>query len=73
MREWMKAMEKVTREAVLRYHSEGRRGKIEVVPSKPSLTQYDLSLAYTPGVAIPVEEIAADRDLAYEYKATWSA
>jgi len=60
-------MEKVTREAVLRYHSEGRKGKIEVVPSKPSLTQYDLSLAYSPGVAIPVREIADDPDLAYEY------
>ena len=62
-------MEKVTREAVLRYHSEGRKGKIEVVPSKPSLTQYDLSLAYTPGVAIPVKEIADDPEQAYEYTA----
>ncbi len=62
-------MEKVTREAVLRYHSEGRKGKIEVVPSKPSLTQYDLSLAYSPGVAIPVHEIATEPDLAYEYTA----
>ncbi len=62
-------MEKVTREAVLRYHSEGRKGKIEVVASKPSLTQYDLSLAYSPGVAIPVHEIAGDPDLAYEYTA----
>ena len=60
-------MEKVTREAVLRYHSEGRKGKIEVVPSKPSLTQYDLSLAYSPGVAIPVQEIAQDPEAAYEY------
>ena len=62
-------MEKVTREAVLRYHSEGRKGKIEVVPSKPSLTQYDLSLAYSPGVAIPVQEIAEDPETAYEYTA----
>ncbi|TVR95443.1 MAG: NADP-dependent malic enzyme [Rhodospirillales bacterium] len=60
-------MEKVTRDAVLRYHSEGRKGKIEVVPSKPSLTQYDLSLAYSPGVAIPVREIAENPELAYEY------
>jgi malate dehydrogenase (oxaloacetate-decarboxylating)(NADP+) len=60
-------VEKVTREAVLRYHSEGRKGKIEVIPSKPSLTQYDLSLAYSPGVAIPVREIAAEPELAYEY------
>ena len=62
-------MEKVTREAVLRYHSEGRKGKIEVVPSKPSLTQYDLSLAYTPGVAVPVHEIAEGPEAAYEYTA----
>ncbi|QLH40573.1 MAG: NADP-dependent malic enzyme [Defluviicoccus sp.] len=61
------SVEKVTREAVLRYHSEGRKGKIEVVPSKPSLTQYDLSLAYSPGVAIPVQEIAEDPEAAYEY------
>jgi malate dehydrogenase (oxaloacetate-decarboxylating)(NADP+) len=60
-------VEKVTREAVLRYHSEGRKGKIEVIPSKPSLTQYDLSLAYSPGVAIPVQEIGEQPDLAYEY------
>ncbi len=60
-------MEKVTREAVLRYHSDGRKGKIEVVPSKPSLTQYDLSLAYTPGVAIPVQEIVDKPEAAYEY------
>ncbi|MCB9947157.1 MAG: NADP-dependent malic enzyme [Rhodospirillaceae bacterium] len=62
-------MEKVTREAVLRYHSQGRKGKIEVVPSKPSLTQYDLSLAYSPGVAIPVREIAETQEDAYEYTA----
>ncbi|MBK8175872.1 MAG: NADP-dependent malic enzyme [Rhodospirillales bacterium] len=62
-------MEKVTREAVLRYHSEGRKGKIEVVPTKPSLTQYDLSLAYSPGVAIPVQEIAENPENAYEYTA----
>jgi len=62
-------VEKVTREAVLRYHSEGRKGKIEVVPSKPSLTQYDLSLAYSPGVAIPVQEIAENPETAYEYTA----
>jgi len=60
-------MEKVTREAVLRYHTDGRPGKIEVVPSKPSLTQYDLSLAYSPGVAIVVEEIAENPELAYEF------
>src|SRR5208282_5209090 len=51
----------------LRYHSEGRPGKIEVVPTKPCLTQRDLSLAYTPGVAEPCLEIAARPDAAYEY------
>ena len=62
-------MEKVTREAVLHYHSQGRKGKIEVIPSKPSLTQYDLSLAYSPGVAIPVREIADNPETAYDYTA----
>ncbi len=45
------------RKAALDYHARGRRGKIEVVPTKPCLTQRDLSLAYTPGVAIPCLEI----------------
>jgi malate dehydrogenase (oxaloacetate-decarboxylating)(NADP+) len=58
---------KITNEAALRYHSSGRKGKIEVVPTKPSITQYDLSLAYTPGVAIPVREIAENPHNAYEY------
>lgn len=49
-----------TREDALNYHSEGRRGKIEVVPSKPCKTQRDLSLAYTPGVAEPCREIHKD-------------
>lgn len=60
---------RVTPEAALRYHEEGRRGKIEVVPSKPSVTQYDLSLAYTPGVAVPVLEIAKSPHDAYRYTA----
>lgn len=42
------------RQAALDYHAQGRRGKIEVVPTKPCLTQRDLSLAYSPGVAEPV-------------------
>jgi malate dehydrogenase (oxaloacetate-decarboxylating)(NADP+) len=62
-------MEKITKEAALRYHSEGRKGKIAVVPTKPSLTQYDLSLAYTPGVAVPVLEIASEPHDAYQYTA----
>jgi malate dehydrogenase (oxaloacetate-decarboxylating)(NADP+) len=51
----------------LDYHSGGRPGKIEVVPSKPTATQRDLSLAYTPGVAQPCLEIARDPALAYKY------
>jgi malate dehydrogenase (oxaloacetate-decarboxylating)(NADP+) len=53
----------------LRYHSQGRPGKIEIVASKPMATQRDLSLAYSPGVAVPVEAIAADPAAAYEYTA----
>ncbi|MCC7354746.1 MAG: NADP-dependent malic enzyme [Anaerolineae bacterium] len=60
---------RITNEEALAYHSEGRRGKIEVIPTKPTLTQRDLSLAYTPGVAVPVLEIARDPALAYEYTA----
>ncbi len=58
-----------SREDALRYHSTGRRGKIEVVPTKPTATQRDLSLAYTPGVAVPCEEIHRDPLAAYEYTA----
>ena len=57
----------ITKETALRYHEEGRPGKIQVVPTKPTGTQLDLSLAYTPGVAVPVLEIARDPDLAYRY------
>jgi malate dehydrogenase (oxaloacetate-decarboxylating)(NADP+) len=56
------------REALL-YHSEGRPGKIEIVASKPLTTQRDLALAYSPGVAIPVQAIAADPATAYDYTA----
>jgi len=58
---------KVRREEALEYHSKGRKGKLEVIPSKPCLTQRDLSLAYTPGVAEPCREIYKNPDLAYEY------
>src|SRR5688500_9690960 len=51
----------------LEYHSGGRPGKIEVVPSKPTATQRDLSLAYTPGVAKPCLEIARDPASVYKY------
>jgi len=60
---------KITREEALAYHSRGRKGKIEVVPSKPCRTQEDLSLAYSPGVAEPCLEIAADPETVYEYTA----
>ena len=53
----------------LDYHSKGRKGKIEVVVTKPFATQKDLSLAYSPGVAGPCEAIAADPEKAYEYTA----
>ncbi len=53
----------------LEYHSRGRKGKIEVVPSKPVSTQKDLSLAYSPGVAEPCRMIAEKEDLVYEYTA----
>lgn len=53
----------------LEYHRSGRKGKIEVVVTKPFSTQKDLSLAYSPGVARPCEEIAANPENAYEYTA----
>ena len=53
----------------LRYHSVGRKGKLEVIPTKPLLTQNDLSLAYTPGVAEPCRSIAKNPMMAYEYTA----
>ena len=53
----------------LRFHAQGRPGKIEIIASKPMATQRDLSLAYSPGVAVPVEAIAADPDCAYDYTA----
>ena len=56
------------REALL-FHSAGRPGKLEIVPTKPMATQRDLSLAYSPGVAVPVLEIARDPDTAYDYTA----
>lgn len=56
------------REALL-FHSHGRPGKIEIVASKPMATQRDLSLAYSPGVAVPVRAIAEDPSKAYDYTA----
>ncbi|NUN10492.1 MAG: NADP-dependent malic enzyme [Ignavibacteriaceae bacterium] len=60
---------KLTKQEALDYHSTGRKGKIEVIPTKPCQTQRDLSLAYTPGVADPCLEIAADLEKVYEYTA----
>ena len=60
-------MRRMTPEEALEYHARGRKGKVEVVPSKPCRTQEDLSLAYSPGVAEPCLEIARDPDKVYEY------
>jgi len=54
------------REALL-FHSQGRPGKLQIVPTKPMATQRDLSLAYSPGVAVPVLAIAEDASRAYDY------
>ncbi|MDD4761086.1 MAG: malate dehydrogenase, partial [Bacteroidaceae bacterium] len=60
-------MIKITDEEALRYHEEGRPGKIEVVPTKPHSTQRDLSLAYSPGVAVPCLKIQANPHDVYKY------
>jgi malate dehydrogenase (oxaloacetate-decarboxylating)(NADP+) len=60
-------MAKITKEDALRYHAEGRPGKIEVIPTKPHSTQRDLSLAYTPGVAFPCLEIQKNPDDIYKF------
>jgi malate dehydrogenase (oxaloacetate-decarboxylating)(NADP+) len=62
-------MAKVTKEEALLYHSQGKPGKIEVVPTKPYSSQRDLSLAYSPGVAEPCLEIEKNPEDAYEYTA----
>jgi malate dehydrogenase (oxaloacetate-decarboxylating)(NADP+) len=59
----------IDKKTALDYHSRGRRGKIEVIATKPARTQLDLSLAYTPGVAHPCREIENDPLLAYTYTA----
>ncbi|MFL5408750.1 MAG: NADP-dependent malic enzyme, partial [Myxococcales bacterium] len=58
-----------TQQAALDYHSSGRPGKIEILPTKPVATARDLSLAYSPGVAEPCLAIASDKDLSYKYTA----
>ena len=62
-------MAKITKEMALRYHEQGKPGKIEVVPTKPHSTQTDLSLAYSPGVAEPCLEIQKNPQDAYRYTA----
>ncbi len=57
------------KEEALSYHSEGRKGKIEVIPTKPCYTARELSLAYTPGVAEPCREIEKNDDDVYKYTA----
>ncbi len=65
----MSDQKNLRREQALEYHSQGRPGKIEVVPTKEAKTQRDLSLAYSPGVAEPCKEIAANPDDVYKYTA----
>lgn len=62
-------MAKIRKQEALDYHENGRPGKIEVVPTKPYHTQRDLSLAYSPGVADPCLEIAANKENVYKYTA----
>src|SRR3954454_21148804 len=56
-----------TDQEALLFHSQGKPGKLEIVATKPMATQRDLSLAYSPGVAVPVRRIAEDPDTAYDY------
>lgn len=60
---------KIRREDALNFHTQGQPGKIEVVPTKPMASQMDLALAYSPGVAEPCKEIAANKDDVYKYTA----
>jgi malate dehydrogenase (oxaloacetate-decarboxylating)(NADP+) len=59
----------ITDQEALHFHSRGRPGKLEITPTKPMATQRDLSLAYSPGVAVPVKAIAADPTTVYDYTA----
>src|SRR6478752_4822557 len=61
------AAARFTEQEALAFHSQGKPGKLEITPTKRLTTQRDLSLAYSPGVAVPVLEIARDPQLAYEY------
>ena len=57
------------KQEALDYHSKGRPGKIEVIPTKATKTQRDLSLAYSPGVAVPCLEIHENPETVYQYTA----
>ncbi len=59
----------ITDEEALQFHQRGKPGKLEITPTKPMATQRDLSLAYSPGVAVPVRRIAENPDTAYDYTA----
>ena len=59
----------ITDQEALQFHSKGRPGKLEIIPTKPMATQRDLSLAYSPGVAVPVKAIAEDPSTAFDYTA----
>ncbi|WP_038008917.1 NADP-dependent malic enzyme [Terrimonas ferruginea] len=61
--------DELRRQQALEYHAKGRPGKIEVIPTKEAKTQRDLSLAYSPGVAVPCLEIAANKENVYKYTA----
>ena len=58
---------RITAQEALQFHAQGKPGKLEITPTKPLATQRDLSLAYSPGVAIPVQAIAENPSAAYDY------
>ena len=58
---------RITAQEALQFHAQGKPGKLEITPTKPLVTQRDLALAYSPGVAVPVEAIAENPSLAYDY------
>jgi malate dehydrogenase (oxaloacetate-decarboxylating)(NADP+) len=66
--------QELRKQQALEYHSKGRPGKIEVIPTKEAKTQRDLSLAYSPGVAEPCKEIAANKETFtdIQQRETWS-
>jgi malate dehydrogenase (oxaloacetate-decarboxylating)(NADP+) len=61
------AQARFTEQEALQFHAQGKPGKLEITPTKPLTTQRDLSLAYSPGVAVPVRAIANDPTTAYDY------